>query len=729
MKNTRTYLILICYTTLSLIVTCIAQTSGEAVDYYGNTVNYEIYSELSFNSNTEAVAVVSNIMSLTGLKQNFQIKAANVDNAFATIVNNERAILYSPAFMREAINDGGGSNWVAISILAHEIAHHLNNHFLQLEALNPSNRKTLELEADEFAGFVMYKMGANLEQTQLAIQSLPDIDIPSKTHPTKAARLVAVGRGWYDAQTQTETLEISPTLTLNSKPSGVNVYLDERYLGTTPLDSVEIAAGEHSLRLSKDGYNDEVETFLVEEGQKLSYRYTLSTSSIPTPITTGTLSVSSIPSGVLVYINDQYIDYTPFEYDLEEGNYSINLSKEGYEEVNTPLNIIAGQNIEKTFTLTVKDVDRSPPQGDPDPSGLYKGSWSLSLEGKTLPITFQVSGSGRDYIGVFTDAEGELPVTCSLSNQIMACSGENTTAEAPFSIDATGTVTDRSYSGKVLAKLFPGTALAIPLRGTFQLIKEVEPSEDIVIPETQIGLDWSTSIKSNADWTPQEKDFDGVTMMKVPAGKFRMGSDNENDEKPVITQNINIFWIDETEVTREAYESCVATGVCISAPSNEYSNTANQPINRLTWYQATTYCNWRGSRLPTEAEWEYAARGPDSLIYPWGNEFDETKLHYAQNSDNKTAPVGSYPTGKSWVGALDMIGNVWEWTSSLYKDYPYSSNDGREIDENEKDVRELIVLRGDSFWVTPNSQRAADRNGGSANFFLNSYGFRCARSQ
>ncbi len=249
----------------------------------------------------------------------------------------------------------------------------------------------------------------------------------------------------------------------------------------------------------------------------------------------------------------------------------------------------------------------------------------------------------------------------------------------------------------------------------------------------------------NDDWESVKHDFKGTTMVLVPAGSFEMGSSEAEidfalelcgsnckrewfeKEAPTSIQHFDKpFWIDKTEVTRGAYEKCVEAKECDPKSNNNSSNSPNQPINDVSYYQAATYCNWRGARLPTEAEWEYAARGPDSWKYPWGNEFDGSKLHHSQNSGNKTANVGSYPNVTSWVGALDMSGNVWEWTSSLYKDYPYVSNDGRNLIENKTDIGEAVVLRGGSFKLSSDNARSAYRNRHNASFENDDYGFRCA---
>lgn len=232
----------------------------------------------------------------------------------------------------------------------------------------------------------------------------------------------------------------------------------------------------------------------------------------------------------------------------------------------------------------------------------------------------------------------------------------------------------------------------------------------------------SAGVTSNAAWTPVERDFDGVTMVLVPAGCFMMGSTNgDSDERPVHEVCFTIpFWLDKTEVTQAQFrENGGVQG------RSSYFTGDDRPVERITWREARDYCEKRGGRLPTEAEWEFAARGPDGLTYPWGDGFVAANVIYSRNSNNQTATVGRRLNGVSWAGALDMSGNVWEWTSSLYYVYPYDATDGRE-DLTTSGNR---VLRGGSWNYVGGNLRAAGRNGDSPDYGDLNIGFRCARSQ
>ncbi len=225
---------------------------------------------------------------------------------------------------------------------------------------------------------------------------------------------------------------------------------------------------------------------------------------------------------------------------------------------------------------------------------------------------------------------------------------------------------------------------------------------------------------------------DGAEMVFVPSGEFTMGSgdddpDADSDEKPQHTVYLDAFWIYKTEVTNAQYRKCVEVGACTLPHKTWYYDNpayADHPVVYVDWYQAKAFCEWAGGRLPTEAEWEKAARGTDGRIYPWGNEWDANKLNSSEAGPGTTTKVGDYPTGASPYGALGMAGNVWEWAGSLYRDYPYNPEDGRE-DPGAEGIR---VLRGGSFNHDERFVRCASRGGHYRNSYLGRYGFRVVLS-
>jgi len=208
-----------------------------------------------------------------------------------------------------------------------------------------------------------------------------------------------------------------------------------------------------------------------------------------------------------------------------------------------------------------------------------------------------------------------------------------------------------------------------------------------------------------------------------------MGSDSYDNEKPIHQVNLAAYSIDKYETTNAQYAECVNAGKCSVPKCDEYKKgeKANHPVVCLDWTQAKNYCEFAGKRLPTEAEWEKAARGTDGRTYPWGNEAASCdRLNYYDGNKkcvDDTTKVGSYPSGASPYGVMDLAGNVWEWTSSDYKAYPYIANDGREdlLSNNNK------VFRGGGWDYDDYVTRAAFRDFDYPTDNNNNFGSRCAQ--
>jgi formylglycine-generating enzyme required for sulfatase activity len=304
-----------------------------------------------------------------------------------------------------------------------------------------------------------------------------------------------------------------------------------------------------------------------------------------------------------------------------------------------------------------------------------------------------------------------------------------------------------------------------------------QPSQTVVKPPTEAELKPTPSVKSAPDSRSLGDTWirlaDNAVMVYAPRGEFVMGSTDDQikysvqlceedgvrifgdgaicfptefaDETPAHAVILQGFWIDRTEVTNKQYERCVEAGVCTPPVEKDsftrdayYGESAydDYPVIWVGWEQAAAYCSWVGARLPTEAEWEYAARGPEGRIFPWGNTFDGTRLNYCDASCElgiadevfddgypDTAPVGSYPSGASWCGALDMAGNVREWVTDWYGAYQ-----GRQ-QENPGGPQsgQLLVSRGGSWFDLPTNVRSVKRGQNTPDFSAYKLGIRCVK--
>jgi formylglycine-generating enzyme required for sulfatase activity len=258
--------------------------------------------------------------------------------------------------------------------------------------------------------------------------------------------------------------------------------------------------------------------------------------------------------------------------------------------------------------------------------------------------------------------------------------------------------------------------------------------------------------------TPTEENVDAVNVndnaviVLIPAGEFTMGSDSTTDryfwgaEAPSHTVNLDEFYIYKTEVTNVMYTVCVEEKACPRPEANNsrsiksyYGNPTydNYPVIMVSWVHAVSYCKWAGGRLPTEAEWEKAARGIDSRLFPWGNDSVNGNLvNYCDRNcpnssrDNAvndgyadTAPIGSFPAGASPYSILDMAGNVWEWVNDFfvpeyYKISPFDNPLGPASGSRRG-------IRGGSWFNTIDGIRTVARSSLTPDSALDTLGFRC----
>jgi formylglycine-generating enzyme required for sulfatase activity len=431
----------------------------------------------------------------------------------------------------------------------------------------------------------------------------------------------------------------------------------------------------------------------------------------------GSLRVESEPSGARLWLDGEFIGTTPrLVESLQSGTHEISLAYPSHEEFKEQVRVARGRETAVSITLKPKPgrltITSYPDGGEIwlDGKEIGKVPWTGMVEPGPHDVIIQLAGHAMGWESVNMPPDGEKTVELTLS---------------------------------------AGTPVLIP-QGGERLLRRSD--QDFKFPG-------NTPLRGN----------DGAPMVLVPAGEFLMGSVESDvhaysNEKPRHSVRLKAFFIDKFEVPNALYRAFLKDvrdnghRRCLPGepPEKKHEpgalsiwgtewNAPRQPVIEVDWWDAASYCRWAGKRLPTEAEWEKAARGTDARTYPWGEEplgsFPQgnfgDKAYVLRNPEwtwivpnyddrfSFTAPIGSFPRGASPFGAQDMAGNVWEWVSDWFAEGTYRVSKGN--DPTGPPTGRHRVLRGGSWNDTDFNLRSSSRLAFLPGFRVNNVGFRCAQ--
>ncbi|MDD5225233.1 MAG: formylglycine-generating enzyme family protein [bacterium] len=469
-------------------------------------------------------------------------------------------------------------------------------------------------------------------------------------------------------------------LEINTRPDKCRIFIDSEDCGFSPRIIESIPAGARTVVLARDGYVTASVEVNIEKGKKLVLDKTLDPQTGSILLNVGNNSLAIEQEKTSVYLDDNYIGVMP---------------RAG--KILKIENVLIGQH-----KLRIEHPDYEPVEDSIEVRNRATEEATLKLQGKPGKILI-ASTPLRARVFLDGTRRGETPYAGNLSP-----------GRHRIRVDLPG------YQPK-------------------DLEIEIRPNR----PQ-------SVSLELEALAQGQQAATAG-RMVLIPAGDFMMGCNEdfdrqcESDEHPYHRIYLDSFLIDKFLVTIAEYHECVAAGKCSAPDRGGYCNWEkdgrdDHPVNCVDWRQAEAYCHWKGERLPTEAEWEKAARGTEGLIYPWGNDFDcqsqdqeESRLKSLSVLGGKdrdrfedTTPVSCFISGLSPYGLFDMAGNVWEWIRDWYGEKYYRDSPSR--NPQGPPLGTMRVVRGGSWYNSiPANFRSSNRNAQdwlSRRAFI---GFRCAR--
>ncbi len=427
------------------------------------------------------------------------------------------------------------------------------------------------------------------------------------------------------------------------------------------------------------------------------------------PDRTGSLSVTSEPvEGAEIWMNGQFVGHTPkTETDLVPALYAVELRMEGYEDQLGSIQIQAGQLHRLALTLkqpvAMVDIVSNPPGA------------TVALDGEPVeeltPLRLPVP-VGKHRLTISKSRYAPRNIDLQIANTLEDQDLEVTLTGDPVRVQV------ETKPGR--ARLYVDD---IAKARRTPVVYEIDPGLHVISVELE-GYEREETV---VELEPgSEREFSWVLeegyvppgMIKVSGGRFIMGSDDGGgDEKPMREVEVDTFYIDRYEVTNEMYQNTL--------PLHTFpEGQENYPVVNINWYDANDFAKAVGKRLPTEAEWEMAARGSEAWIYPWGITYREGLANlFTTEVVPHAKPVGSHIFGRSPFGCLDMAGNVWEWVEGWYASYPGNP----EISDSYG--QRYRVARGGGFNADPWHGRTSNRQFESPETRAPWIGFRCAASR
>jgi formylglycine-generating enzyme required for sulfatase activity len=545
-------------------------------------------------------------------------------------------------------------------------------------------------------------------------------------------------------------VEIGKAVPANKILVGEISKLGSKYIITGRVIDIQKNVVDFSFKQEKTCNEEELEDLIsqvaleirskfgehLEEGYQPAAPSSPSANPAPVTAASGKLAVSTTPSGADVYLDAEKKGKTPVTIDAPSGKHSLTITYQGYAPLNEMVEIQAYQTSALSRNLSPQigtlSVKTTPDKANIYLDGKYLGQSPLKLPG-VLAGDHKVKADLKDY----SPAEQTVSINDQETNEVnlnlAGLPGKILVTSVPDGADVSidGESKGKStYSGS----LAPGKHTVAVSKNGFE-----SSSQEVAILPNQVSSP-TFHLKTSAAPQPASVGMPQATggsvklgsMVQVPAGEFMMGCNEQvdkqchPDEKPYHKVYLDAYYIDKYDVTQGEYNQCVSTGRCKEntlAPADFTGD--RQPVVDVSWDDANTYCQWAGKRLPTEAEWEKAARGTDGRVYPWGNSLDTSRANY-NSTLGKTSNVGSYPSGASPYGALDMAGNVFNWVADWFDEHYYQDSPSK--NPKGPDSGTERVLRG-GCWTTSylGDLRSSDRIRYSPTDRSGSFGFRCLR--